>query len=191
MKKVSKEDFDFSKAAEYRKIGLVPKVDVRVAETEETVISFASGGVETKNQALPGDYILKGSAGGGYVIKSHRFFEIYEEDPVQRDSYRTKITRNGLLLLEDVSFVAAWGEEQVTKAGGVIIEAGPYVFGVDRDSFVREYGRVDDSAEKTVFALVSDDLSHQRAEAEKRGLTNHLLDIDLRLANKALFESKA
>lgn len=189
MRFVTKDDFDFNTAGVYRKVEPLAKSLVRMATQIETIISHHSQGVETTNQAQVGDYIISSAQhDGSYVVSAHRFAELYEADPFDPRFYRATETRKALLVLEPVRFQANWGAEQNLPAGGMVIEAGEGIYGIDPFSFIRKYGRVDDSrSDNPVFTRLSDSLEWQRAEAEKRFLINHLHDIDLRLQNQALF----
>jgi hypothetical protein len=191
MRIVTKDDFDFSTGAEYRKTTPLVKKHVRVVTEIEKIISHHSTGVETENTAQIGDYIIKSSdEGDGYIILAHRFFEIYEEDPTNDLFYRAKVTRTGLTVLEDMKFIAPWGQEQNISAGGVIIEAGPYIYGVDIFDFIDGYGRVDDSPEKATFAILNEPLENQLQKAKQLGLKNHISDIELRLKHENIFKNR-
>lgn len=67
---LTKNGFDFDKAALYRKIEPLAKSRVRRAEHIETIASYHSTHKETENIAQIGDYIITGSRhGGAYVIR--------------------------------------------------------------------------------------------------------------------------
>ncbi|MDB5477760.1 MAG: hypothetical protein JWM96_255 [Alphaproteobacteria bacterium] len=189
---VTKADFDFSKGAEYRKAKLLSKSHIRMAEKEEKIISFHSTGKETQNTAMPGDYIIKTTEkGDGYIITADRFFEIYEDDAGDARYYRNKITRIALLILEDIRFIAPWGEEQNVASGGVIVDAGNYIYGIEKNSFITNYARVDNNEAKEIFALVKDDLEEQLEKAVALKLENHILDIKTRLENKLFHDASS
>lgn len=189
MRFVTHTDFDFSTAGLYRKIEPLEKALVRIATCDEVIVSHHSKGVETINQARAGDYII-GSLhhAGSYVVTADRFATLYEQDPSDSRYYRTTETRRALLVLESVRFQASWGAEQNVPAGGMVIQTGDGLYGVDPLSFIRKYGRVDDRTDdQSVFVRLSDSLESQCIEAEKRFQINHLIDIDLRMKNRALF----
>jgi hypothetical protein len=189
MKKVKYQDFDFSLAAEYRKVERLLKQHVSVATEKRSIVTYHSSGQETENSAQVGDYIIKTSEkDDGYVITRDRFAEIYEEDKLEPDYYCSKIIRSGLLTLEDVIFVAVWGKEQHVKAGGMIIDSGQHIYGIDGKSFVKKYGRVDQSTEKNIFALLSDDLEYQLSKAKSLDLQNHIFDISTRMQYPEFFQ---
>ena len=191
MRFVTPADFDFALAGWYRKVKKLSFADVRQADHAEEIITHNSGGVETRNMAQPGDYILRGSSdrygGQGYIVTADRFAEIYEIDPDLLDHYRNKEVRRALLVLDDVSFVSPWGVEQHINAGGVVVEAGPYIYGVDKFSFIKNYARADDTESHSVFALLNEPLDVQHDKAQTAGRDNHLRDIVLRLENAQLF----
>jgi hypothetical protein len=161
---------------------------VRVALQEEKIVTNHSSGKETENTAKPGDYIIKTSdKDDGYVILADRFFEIYEDDPTKERFYRNKITRIGLLTVEDIAFNTPWGEEQSVLAGGVVIEAGPYIYGVDKFSFIKNYGRTEDSPELNTFVMMDESLEIQLQKAKQLNLKNHIFDIELRIKHQNMF----
>ena len=188
MKRVTKADFDFSKAAEYRKTILLAKSHVRVAEREEEIVSHHSEGIETVNIAYPGDYVIKTKVeGDGYVMQMHRFPQVYEEDTEHPGFYRNKVTRMGLLALEDCAFMTPWGQEQNLIAGGVLIEADEHIYGIDRHSFIRNYARVGKAPERETVVAVSEPLEVQLEKVQALELSNHISDVRLRMAHISLF----
>lgn len=188
MKAVTKADFDFSKGAQYRKTQRIAKIHVRVAEEGEKIITHHSAGKETENTTKAGDYIIKTSdEDDGYIIGADRFFEVYEIDPENTDFYRNKEIRTALMTLDDVLFTSPWGEDMNALAGSMIIEAGPYIYAVDKFSFMRNYARAGHTPEHAIFAQMNEPLEVQLQKATDLKLENHIRDIELRMEHPHLF----
>ena len=195
MKPVSYADFDFGEAGLYRKVKPLAFADVRQAVQPEEIVTFNSSGLETRNIAQPGDYILKGSSarygGGGYIIRAERFPHIYEADPEMPGFYRHCEIRRALMVTEHLAVVAPWGETQYIHPGGVVVEAdGDVIYGIDKWSFIRNYARVGEQAPYATIVRLDESLEAQLAKVRTAGLQNHQKDIEKRLRHKHLFDDK-
>lgn len=113
-------EFDFSNAPVFRMTATVDKSHVRVAETDEEVVTVINGKEETRNTAKTGDYIITGPNGEDYVIKAAGFPGLYEEDAGNPSRYVSKHLIRALVLTEDTELTAPWGEKQRAEKGGVV-----------------------------------------------------------------------
>ena len=191
MRFITPADLDFSKAALYRKTVRLHKDHVRRAEKEELIVTCHSSGKETENIARPGDYIVRMSnKDDGYVIEKERFFQVYEEHPEDPAFYRHIETRHMLIVIEDVHFTTPWGREMNVRAGGMIAVLRDALFGVDRFSFIRNFGRVASDEQQTVFCLMNEPLDVQLQKAQALNEKYHVDDIRLRMTHPEFFIRK-
>jgi hypothetical protein len=114
--------FDFQDAPLYRKKMSLPKTNVEVALAEKeivTIVGKQSDFQETKNTAHIGDHIVTAPATGErYVLTSANFHTKYEQDPEDRDSYRSTNVVRVVRLGDDTEIKAPWGSPQYAKKGG-------------------------------------------------------------------------
>jgi hypothetical protein len=178
-----KDDFDFDNAALYCKIEPLENTRVRCADKIETIITYHAHGIETQNIAQIGDYIIKGSRyGGSYIIRQHDFDTLYIE---RNGQYHARACRKAIMTIQDCSIMTPWDDVQHVRAGGMIIESGNNVYGVDRFSFIQNYGRADDAGH--CFVRLDESLAIQYRESQSRNLQNHMRDILLRESNPHFF----
>jgi len=137
---------------------------------------------KTRNMAKPGDYIVTGALGERYVIPGNRFDRLYEADPAKPGEFRSKGTVLAVLLTEPVTFKAPWGEQQRIDAGGVLVKNGDDIYGIAEQAFAETYGRADKDGK--VFVSLDQPLAQQKAQAQERGESAHIADLDRRMARK-------
>ncbi len=106
----------------YRKTGEVRARRADAPETVETVL--ADGSKETKNTAVPGDYIVTAPGGEQYVLKPDVFLARYERKPGQADIYaaRGQIVAIPNPFGRPVAIRASWGEMQHGAADCMIAD---------------------------------------------------------------------
>lgn len=106
----------------YRKSGEFRARRVSIATPVETIL--ADGLQETKNVAIPGDYIVTGPRGERYVVKPDVFAARYERKPGTRDVHlaRGEIIAAANPLGRAIHFRAAWGEVQTGAADCIIAD---------------------------------------------------------------------
>ncbi len=106
----------------YRKTGEYLATRVTVTTPVETVL--ANGIKETKNTALPGDYIVTGTGGERYVVKPEVFTARYEPKPGYTGVY---LARGHVKAIPNpfnrtLHIVAPWGEIQNGAADSIIVD---------------------------------------------------------------------
>jgi hypothetical protein len=106
----------------YRKNGEVLARRVSVATPVETIL--ADGCQETRNVAVPGDYVVTGPGGEHYVVKPDVFAARYERKPGTRDVY---IATGEIIAVPNplghaIHLWASWGEVQSGSADCVIAD---------------------------------------------------------------------
>jgi hypothetical protein len=111
-----------SEAQIYRKSGEYRAVRVEALTPVETVL--ASGLKETKNTALPGDYIVTGVGGERYVVKPDVFAARYEPKGGSADVF---IARGHVKAIPNpfsrpLHIVAPWGEIQHGAADCMVVD---------------------------------------------------------------------
>ena len=132
-----------------RKTGLVAAKRAGKAQRVETHWN----GLETSNEARPGDYIVTNLAEDGtplrdadgklntYVIGPDRFSELYEPAGTKTKLgaiYRSIAIVDALRLEDGFDILAPWGERQ--RAGkGYLIRHGDEVYGNHADTFEATY----------------------------------------------------
>lgn len=181
-KEIDPKGTDFSGAASFRKTARLTQDKIEVAKAEQEVVTVLAGKPETKNVAKVGDYIVTGTLGERYVIAGNRFDRLYEPDPGRPGEFRSKGTVQAVLLTEAVTFKAPWGEQQRIDAGGVLVKNGEDIYGIAEAAFAETYGRAD--KEGKVFTALDLPLAQQKAAAQERGETAHVVDADRRMSLK-------
>jgi hypothetical protein len=106
----------YSKTGEYR------AVRVEAPTPVETIL--ANGMKETKNTALPGDYILTGVGGERYVVKPDVLEKRYEKKPGRPGVY---LARGHVKAIENpfdrpLHILAPWGEVQHGAADCIVAD---------------------------------------------------------------------
>ena len=181
-KEIDPKAVDFAGAASFRKTARLSQDKIEVAKAEQEVVTVLAGKPETKNVAKPGDYIVTGTLGERYVVAGNRFDRLYEADPGKPGEFRSKGTVLAVLLTEPVTFKAPWGEQQRIDAGGVLVKNGEDIYGIAEQAFAETYGRAD--KEGRVFVSLDQPLAQQKTQAQERGETAHVDDVDRRMALK-------
>jgi hypothetical protein len=106
----------------YRKVGGLRAR--RVVATRIVVTVLADGTSETKNLAVPGDYISIGAAGEEYAVKAEIFKARYSPMPRKKGVYipRGYVVAIRNPLRRPISIRAPWGEMQYGSANCVIAD---------------------------------------------------------------------
>ncbi len=106
----------------YRKTGEVQAEQASAATPVETVL--ADGTNETKNMAVPGDFIVTAPAGERYVVKPDTFLARYSPKRGQEGVYtaRGQIVAVPNPLRRPLSIMASWGEAQHGSANCMIAD---------------------------------------------------------------------
>jgi len=125
---------------------------VRAIAARVIVTTLADGTEETRNTAVPGDFIVTGLGGEKYVVKPATFLARYRAKPRKRGVY---IPRGDIVAIPNpfgcpVSLRAPWGEMQQGSADCMIADMvdpntgqrvrQPYLIG--RAEFERTYAAV-------------------------------------------------
>jgi hypothetical protein len=106
----------------YRKTGEYRAIRAEAQTPVETVL--ASGMKETKNTALPGDYIVTGIGGERYVVKPDVFAARYEQKPGATGVF---LARGHVKAIPNpfnrpLHIVAPWGEIQHGAADCMVVD---------------------------------------------------------------------
>lgn len=160
-KEIDVSTFDFEKSGVlFKKTAKLDKSNIEIAEDEQEVVTKTGDHEETRNTANPGDRIVTGPEGERYVITADKFEKLYEENPNNPEEFQSKGTVRGIVLTEDVSFDAPWGEKMHIRAGGTLVKNGDDVYGIDKKAFAKTYGRADETGQ--VFVGMDKPLEEQR-----------------------------
>ena len=128
----------------------------RKARGGESIVTITSDGVETKNEAKAGDYIVKNKtkAGERYIIKPRVFNKTYKPLKKRKGIYNEYITNKQILAIEinssflkeqgfskELYFVASWGTESVAKINDFFVCPMDYseVYRIARKEFFETY----------------------------------------------------
>jgi len=189
-KEIDVNSYNFDCAATFKKTDRIEAHEMRIATEEQETVTIIDGKEETRNQTEIGDVIVTGPKGEEYEIERDKFGKLYEPDPENPGDFRSKGTVQGILLTEDVSFEAPWGEQMYIEAGGVLVKNGDDIYGIEEDVFIDTYGRAD--KEGNVFASLDEPLIEQRAKATSLGDMSHMHDIEewKSLANDRILEDE-
>lgn len=177
-RKIDPQSVDFSESPTFRKTAKLNDSDIEICTGEQEIVTIIDGLEETRNTAKEGDRIVTGPKGERYVIAGDKFEKLYEANPDNVEEFRAKGTIHATHVTENISFTAPWGEEMYIKAGGVLVQNGDDIYGIEEDAFAQTYGRAD--REGNVFAALDESTISQRAKAAELGESNHLSDIENR-----------
>lgn len=132
------------------------EINARKVETEEEIETITGDGLETKNHAKPGDYIVRNTteAREMYVVKSEKFEKryIYKENlegewniytakgEIKGVEVDTKLLKE-LGVSEEFYFMAPWGEKMVVKKGDYLVSPTDYseVYRIAKKEFFETY----------------------------------------------------
>lgn len=129
----------------YEKTARIQAVQGTVGE--EVVTTMKNGLVETKNvvhldekTGNPG-WIVTNPDGEKYIVEDSVFQKKYEIDPENPAQYKpVGGPVQCVVVNEDISFLAPWGEEMNIAAGGVLVLAGENdIYGIQAEEFARTY----------------------------------------------------
>ena len=139
---------DFEKSgALFKKTAKLDSSNIEIAEEAQEIVTKIGDHEETRNTAEPGDRIVTGPYGERYVVTANKFEKLYETNPNNPEEFQSKGTVRGVVLTEDVSFEAPWGEKMHIKAGGTLVKNGDDIYGIDEATFAQTYGRADESGQ--------------------------------------------
>jgi hypothetical protein len=151
---VSPRDFDFAKAAIYRKTATLKLSQVETARKRQRVVTQINGTKETSNTAKPGDKIVTGPFGERYVIGAAKFRQLYQRDRA-RERYVSKARVQALKLKQNIELVAPWGEKQRALKGGYVVRRvgkARDVYLIEETAFKKTYKREQTSPPSTAPA---------------------------------------
>ncbi len=136
-------DFDFSKAAIYRKTATLKTAQVETARKRQRIVTRINGTKETSNTAKPGDKIVTGPFGERYIIGASKFRQLYARDRAH-DRYVSKARVQALKLKQNIEMVAPWGEKQRALKGGYVVRRvgkARDVYLIEEAAFKKTYKR--------------------------------------------------
>lgn len=136
-------DFDTSRAKQAVK---VTKVNASLLTKDtEIVTQMKDGHIETRNMASAGDIVLTNPDGEQYAIKPQKFTERYGEW-IGDGEYSPKAAPITYMIIdEDVTLDASWGEKMHIKSGGAIVleSSGDGIYGIQPEAFANTYQDLD------------------------------------------------
>lgn len=132
------------------------EVSAKKAKGGELIYTITSDGIETKNTAKPGDYIVKNTtkAKERYIIKSSKFEKRYNYLKDEKDGWKIykaigkiKAVEVNDSLLKNLKvgdlfyFTAPWGEKMVVKKGDFLVSPLDYseVYRIAKKEFFETY----------------------------------------------------
>jgi hypothetical protein len=136
-------DFDFSKAATYRKTATLKTSQVEIARKRQRIVTQINGTKETSNTAKPGDKIVTGPFGERYIIGANKFRQLYVRDRAH-DRYVSKARVQALKLRQNIELIAPWGEKQRALKGGYVVRRvgkARDVYLIEEAAFKKTYKR--------------------------------------------------
>ena len=113
---------------------------------EEIVTKMKDGHTETKNTVqAEGDMVVTNPNGEQYIVDAKTFAKKYEIDPTNPKQYRPKGGPQEFVIVdENVTFTAPWGETMRIKAGGALNITNPGdVYGIQKEEFEQTYAPCD------------------------------------------------
>lgn len=157
--------------AEFAKTARIQAEQGKVGD--EVITVMQNGLVETKNAVKldektgePG-WIVTNPNGEKYIVDDSVFKKKYEIDPENPAQYKPKgAPVNCVVINEDVTFKAPWGEEMNIAAGGVLVLSGKNdIYGIQAEEFAQTYGPTEksgyDSLKEVLEMLGSDKTPEQ------------------------------
>jgi|GEM_PF-5004367 len=133
-------------------------VSARQVQHEEEIVTHFDG-LETKNIAEPGDWVVTNMDAGGqiirdvqchtntYIIREDKFSQLYQSGKGVTEFGEIYRPQNeafieALYLAGGFDIVAPWGERQRTSTGFLVRKAGE-VYGIHSGAFGQTYQRID------------------------------------------------
>lgn len=119
-----------------------------IVEKKTTIVTVIDGEKETENIARAGDVIITGGAGEQYVMSFKKFLDLYNVNnsvavprPIERIAAKVTLTDFKQLMLGDqISFTAPWGEAMILKPGDYLVMEGKgKYYRVETKAFQRTY----------------------------------------------------
>lgn len=141
MSKIEQKLLDYSEAGTYRKKSVLLKSSIRLADSEEKIDTVIDGKLERSGITKPGDYIVTGSKGEEYIIKSEKFPTLYEENPNKPSEFRSKNWGVAIFAESDITIVRSDGTEVSAKKGDALFNSAVTntINVIDRDIFEKDY----------------------------------------------------
>lgn len=135
------------------------EIEAMEAKGGEVIETITSDGLETRNTAKKGDYIVRNTTGARemYILKRDKFNKRYEykdktdgEWKMYRSVGRIKGVRVGDELIRDLEvedefdFMAPWGERMIVKRGDYLVSPLDYseVYRIAEKEFFETYKEV-------------------------------------------------
>jgi len=141
---VKKKTLEYSFVPNGNVANLSPMTYAQVT-VEQPVETYTADGLETKNIAKPGNYVLCGPSGELYVLKAEKIAKLYTGKiggiitPEQAD--RQVAVYN---LETPIKFTAPWGEDMVIKPGDYLVKEqdGSGYYRIAKKEFEQTYNSV-------------------------------------------------
>lgn len=142
-----------SQGKQYQKTSLIK---AKKANEGETILTKTSDGVETKNTAQKGDYLVENQTSSSelYLVRENSFEKRYEmKEALEKGwaTYQSKITiwaieisKEDIAKLgknEEICFEASWGESMILKPGDFLVTSPDFdeVYRIARKEFGETY----------------------------------------------------
>lgn len=143
-KPIKKQALEYSFVPDGNVDNLSPMTYTQV-ETERPIETYTSDGLETKNVAKPGNYVLSGPSGELYVLKQEKLNKMYTGKPggiiIPEQTPRQVAIYN---LPTPMKFIASWGEEMIIKPGDYLVKEpdGSGYYRIAKKEFEQTYNPI-------------------------------------------------
>jgi len=114
------------------------KLEYRIAEKPERIVTSIDGQQETVNKAEEGDYIITGVKGEKYILNPKKFNERYFIDGNFAKTKPVEITAKQYKG-RNMSFVASWGEEMILNYNDYLVRNGDEYYRIEKKAFSEIY----------------------------------------------------
>ncbi len=114
------------------------KLEYRIAEKPERIVTSIDGQQETVNKAEEGDYIITGVKGEKYILNPKKFNERYFIDGNFAKTKPVEITAKQYKG-RNMSFVASWGEEMILNYNDYLVRNGDEYYRIEKKTFSEIY----------------------------------------------------
>lgn len=168
---IHEKDLNWDHAQAYGKTSTLVKKNVRVSNGGEHIVTLNdSGAIEREGNTKPGDSVIRDSRGQEYIVTMEKFPALYEEDPANPESFRSKDHGIAMQVDEVLSITRNDGTTITTDADGWLFKSATsgMVNHIAANEFQRTYKPDPASAPTRLAADLPDDVA-PRLKVPTRG----------------------